>query len=31
MMIDTIIEVYNYVFDLLETITVYKNTNAREH
>lgn len=31
MMIDNIIEVYNYVFDLLETITVCKNTNSTEH
>lgn len=30
-MIETIIDAYNYVFDLLETITVCKNTNSMQH
>lgn len=29
--IETIIDVYNNVFDLLERITVYKNTNSMQH
>lgn len=31
MMIEIIIDVYNYVFDLLETITVCKNANSMQH